>query len=80
MTSSYSATPPANAASAQAFVAVDGCVTGETHLVDRAGLVQGSVTETWVDPGAPAGAATYQVVAYRAGDGENSAVATVQIT
>jgi hypothetical protein len=49
------------------------------HLVDRMGLVAGTSTEQWTDPAAPAGGAGYQVVAYRAGDGENSGATGVTV-
>ena len=53
---------------------VEGASTGETHLLDRLGLVTGTATEQWTDPAGPAG--RYQVVAYRAGSGDTSAVST----
>ena len=79
MTSSFSAVAPANAASVQVTVLVDSLLVGEVHLVDRIGLVTGSSTEAWTDPAAPTGPTLYQVVAYRSGDGENSAVAGVTV-
>ena len=79
VTSSFSAKAPTNAVSAQVFTAVEGAVAGETHLIDRVGLVSGSVTESWTDPSAPVGSVVYQVVAYRSPDGENSAVTAVAV-
>ena len=74
MTSSYSATAPAGTVSVQAMLLVEGAVPGETHLLDRIGLVTGAATEQWTDPAGPAD--RYQVVAYRAGSGDNSGVST----
>ncbi|GEM_PF-6471774 len=79
MTSSYTAVAPAGAVAAQVSVLVDNAVVGDVHLVDRIGLVSGSSTEKWTDPAAPAGPTVYQVVAYRAGAGENSAVTGVTV-
>ncbi|TWP54034.1 hypothetical protein FKR81_00215 [Lentzea tibetensis] len=76
-TSYYTAQAPAGAVDVQVFLMVENTVAGEAHLLDRVGLVIGSSTEQWTDPTAPAGSAIYQVVAYRAGDGENSTVTTL---
>ncbi len=75
MTGTYSAAAPADAVSVQAFVMVENTVAGESHLLDRLGLVTGTATEQWTAPAGLSG--TYQVVAYRAGTGDNSAAATV---
>ncbi|MEV4706302.1 hypothetical protein [Actinoplanes sp. NPDC049316] len=74
VTSSYSAAAPAGAVTVQAMLLVEGAVPGETHLLDRLGLVTGTATEQWTDPAGRA--SSYQVVAYRAGSGDNSAVST----
>lgn len=67
-TTSYTAQAPAGAAGARLLVTVESATPGETHLVDRVGLVRGIATQTWTDQSAPAGSATYQVVAYRGVD------------
>jgi hypothetical protein len=77
MTSSYSAVAPAGAVSVQTFLMVENAVTGESHLIDRIGLVTGATTEQWTAPAALSG--TYQVVAYRTGDGELSPVTEIRI-
>ncbi|GIE30363.1 hypothetical protein Ait01nite_034080 [Actinoplanes italicus] len=77
MTSSYSAVAPAGTVSVQAFLMVEKTVTGESHLIDRMGLVTGATTEQWTAPAALSG--TYQVVAYRAGDGELSPVTEIRV-
>jgi trimeric autotransporter adhesin len=74
VTSSYSVAAPAGAVAVQPMLLVEGAVTGETHLLDRLGLVTGTATEQWTDPAGRAG--NYQVVAYRAGSGDNSAVSS----
>ncbi|WP_199512058.1 glycosyl hydrolase family 28-related protein [Nucisporomicrobium flavum] len=66
MTSSYAVQAPAGAAYARVLSAVDNCVLGETHLMDRIGLIAGTATEGWTDPSGTPGAA-YQVVAYQVG-------------
>ena len=66
MTSSYTVQAPAGAVYARVLSAVDNCALGETHLMDRVGLVAGTATEGWTDPSATSGA-TYQVVAYQVG-------------
>ncbi|MEU7907183.1 hypothetical protein [Actinoplanes sp. NPDC049118] len=75
VTSSYSASAPAGTVTVQAFLMVEGAVTGEVHLLDRLGLVTGTATEQWADQSGLAG--SYQVVAYRAGSGDNSGVVGV---
>ncbi|MEV4639822.1 hypothetical protein AB0J80_20995 [Actinoplanes sp. NPDC049548] len=70
VTSSYSAAAPAGAVTVQAFLMVEGATPGETHLIDRMGLVTGAVTEQWVDPAGMAG--RYDLVSYRAETGDNS--------
>ncbi|GAB1643622.1 hypothetical protein [Krasilnikovia sp. MM14-A1259] len=75
MTSSYSAVAPAGTVSVQSFLMVENAVAGEVHLLDRLGLVTGTATEQWTDPAGTAG--QYQLVAYRADGGENSAVVTI---
>ncbi|MFI7600066.1 hypothetical protein [Actinoplanes sp. NPDC049681] len=75
LTSSYSAAAPAGAVTVQPFLMVEGAAVGESHLIDRMGLVTGSVTEQWADPAGTAG--RYDVVAYRAETGDNSPVARV---
>lgn len=72
ITSSYSAAAPAGAVSVQAFLMVENVPAGETHLLDRLGLVTGTNTEQVTLPAG--GAGHYQVVAYRADTGDNSAV------
>ncbi|HWS32748.1 MAG TPA: hypothetical protein VN408_08390 [Actinoplanes sp.] len=59
MTSAYTAVAPAGTVSAQAFIMVENTVVGESHLLDRLGLVAGTATEglTGLSSG------TYQVVA-----------------
>jgi trimeric autotransporter adhesin len=79
LTSTYTTTAPSTAVKAQPFVVVDDCVDGQTHLVDRVGIVGGTATQTWTDVNALTGANTYQVVSYRAVDGENSALAAVAV-
>ncbi|UQU62374.1 hypothetical protein COUCH_25475 [Couchioplanes caeruleus] len=74
MTGSYGSAAPAGTVAVQAMLLVEGAVPGETHLLDRLGLVAGTATEQWTDPAGRAG--TYQVVAYRAGSGDTSAVST----
>jgi hypothetical protein len=78
VTSTYTTVAPANAVAAQLFLPIDGVAAGETHLIDRMGLSTTAATETWVDPN-PAGATSYQVVAFHDGDGENSPVAKVTV-
>ncbi|WP_045743893.1 hypothetical protein [Actinoplanes rectilineatus] len=75
MTSAYTAVAPAGAVSAQAFLMVENTVVGESHLLDRLGLVEGTATEglTGLSSG------TYQVVAYRTDSSENSGATTVTI-
>ncbi|BEL06668.1 hypothetical protein Q0Z83_048590 [Actinoplanes sichuanensis] len=63
ITSSYTAVAPPGAAYAKVYVSVDDTLKGDVHLVDRIGLVSGTRTEQFADPGAPAGT-TYHVVAY----------------
>nr|WP_306206813.1 glycosyl hydrolase family 28-related protein [Actinoplanes sp. RD1] len=75
MTSAFSAAAPAGAVSVQAFVMVENTVVGESHLLDRLGLVAGTATEQFTVPAGLTG--TYQVVAYRTDTAENSAAATV---
>ncbi|BEL06498.1 hypothetical protein Q0Z83_046890 [Actinoplanes sichuanensis] len=77
VTSSYSAVAPAGTVSVQAYLMVEKAVTGESHLIDRIGLVTGSMTEQWTAGGALSGA--YQVVAYRAGTPELSAVTEIRL-
>ncbi|MEU4623532.1 hypothetical protein AB0G04_26605 [Actinoplanes sp. NPDC023801] len=77
MTSSYSAVAPAGTVSVQTFLMVERAVIGESHLIDRIGLVTGASTEQWTASAALSG--TYQVVAYRTGDGELSAVTEIRI-
>ncbi|SDT68076.1 right-handed parallel beta-helix repeat-containing protein [Actinoplanes derwentensis] len=71
-TSSFSAAAPAGTVSVQAFLMVEKAVAGESHLIGRTGLVAGTATEQWAVPAGSTG--THQIVAYRAGDGELSAV------
>lgn len=78
MTSYFTAVAPSGAGWVQSFLMVENTVAGEAHFIDRVGLVTGTRTEQWTDP-APSSHATYQVVAYRAGAGENSAVASVVV-
>ncbi|RZU50740.1 hypothetical protein EV385_2522 [Krasilnikovia cinnamomea] len=75
LTSSYSAAAPAGTVWVQSFLMVENAATGETHLLDRLGLVTGTATEQWTDPAGTTG--RYQVVAYRADGGENSAAVTI---
>ncbi|MEV8508386.1 glycosyl hydrolase family 28-related protein [Actinoplanes sp. NPDC051475] len=76
LTSSYSAAAPAGSVTVQAFLMVEGAAVGEAHLIDRMGLVTGSVTEQWADPAGTAG--RYDVVSY-AVTGDNSPVARVTL-
>ncbi|GAA1658693.1 hypothetical protein [Actinoplanes couchii] len=75
MTSAYTAVAPAGAVSAQTFIMVENTVVGESHLLDRLGLVEGTATEGLT--GLPSG--TYQVVAYRTDSSENSGATTVTL-
>ncbi|MDI6100213.1 glycosyl hydrolase family 28-related protein [Actinoplanes sp. NEAU-A12] len=75
MTSSYSAAAPAGAVTVQSFLMVENAAVGESHLLDRLGLVAGTATEQWTAPDALSG--RYQVVATRTGNGEFSAVTAV---
>ncbi|GIJ49937.1 hypothetical protein Val02_68230 [Virgisporangium aliadipatigenens] len=76
VTSSYTTQVPASAMYARSFLIIDGATAADAHLIDRVGLVSGTATEGWVDAEWAAGN-RYQVVAFRAGDGANSPVATV---
>jgi hypothetical protein len=77
VTGSYTAVAPAGAVTVQSFLMVENAVTGESHLLDRLGLVTGTATEQWTAPVMVAG--TYQIVAYRADSGENSAVISTSL-
>jgi hypothetical protein len=72
VTASYAASAPAGTVSVQAFLMVEGSSAGESHLVNRLGLVAGTATEQFA---VPTNSGQYQVVAYRVGSGDNSAVA-----
>ena len=56
---------------------VEKTVTGESHLIDRIGLVTATATEQWTAPTELSG--TYQVVAYRTGTPELSAVTEIRL-
>jgi hypothetical protein len=73
ITSSYSYQAPADAVAVQAWYLIEGTIAGEAHMVDRLGLVAGTRTEQFTEPGAPAGA-VHHVVSYTAND--NSATST----
>lgn len=72
VTSTFTAQAPAGAAYARVLSAIDDAQAGETHLMDRIGLVQGSATESFTDTSAPSGAVSYQIVAYRSGGAAGS--------
>jgi hypothetical protein len=67
ITSSYSYQAPADAVSVQAWYLIEGTVAGESHMVDRLGLVAGTRTEQFAETGAPANA-VYHVVSYTVND------------
>ncbi|BFU41851.1 hypothetical protein [Krasilnikovia sp. MM14-A1004] len=75
LTSSYSAVAPPGTVWVQSLLMVENAATGETHLLDRLGLVTGTATEQWTDPAGTTG--RYQLVAYRADGGENSAAVAI---
>ncbi|GIE83118.1 hypothetical protein Aph02nite_90680 [Actinoplanes philippinensis] len=77
MTSTYTASAPAGAVTVQPYLMVEKALTGESHLIDRIGLTTATVTEGWTAPAGLAGA--YQIVAYRAGTGELSAVTEIRL-
>ncbi|OJF12535.1 hypothetical protein EDD30_0264 [Couchioplanes caeruleus] len=74
ITSSHTEKAPAGAVTALPFLVIDNSIAGEQHLIDRVGLVAGTNTEGWTDSGRTY---RYHVVAYRAGDLQNSTPATV---
>jgi trimeric autotransporter adhesin len=76
ITSSFTATAPTGAVAARVLSTADGVSAGETVLMDRIGLVQGSATQSFTDASAPSGAVTYQVVAYRSGAVSGSELST----
>ncbi|AGL20062.1 right-handed parallel beta-helix repeat-containing protein [Actinoplanes sp. N902-109] len=81
VTSSYAAIAPSGAVSVQAFLMVEDTLPGETHILDRLGLVTGAATEQFLPVSSAAlVAGTYQVVAYRAGTGDFSAVSSFTIS
>ncbi|WP_306210408.1 right-handed parallel beta-helix repeat-containing protein [Actinoplanes sp. RD1] len=67
ITSSFAAQAPANAVSARVLTIVEGVSAGEIHYQGRLGLSAGTSTQSFTDSGAPSGAVSYQVVAYRTG-------------
>jgi hypothetical protein len=80
VTSSYTHTVPDGARFARSFLIIDrgdlaAMTADDAHLIDRVGLVGGKATEGWVDADWAPGD-RYQVVAFRAGSGANSPVAT----
>jgi len=77
VTSSYTAAAPSGAVTVQAFLMVENVPAGETHLLDRLGLVTGTNTEQVAIPSDVPG--QYQVVGYRADSGDDSAVTTVAL-
>ncbi|MFI5930955.1 hypothetical protein [Actinoplanes sp. NPDC051494] len=78
VTGSYSAVAPSGAVSVQAFLMVEGASAGETHYLDRMGLVSGTATEQFTSSSVLAG--SYQVVAYRVGSFDFSAVTSVAVS
>ncbi|WP_067504130.1 right-handed parallel beta-helix repeat-containing protein [Actinoplanes sp. TFC3] len=79
VTSSYSVVAPAGAVSVQPFLMVEDAVAGETHSLTRLGLVTGTATEQFSSSSSALVAGSYQVVAYRAGSGDFSSVASVTL-
>jgi hypothetical protein len=79
VTSSYASVAPAGAVSVQAFLMVEDTVAGETHFLDRLGLVTGSATEQYA-PSSSLVPGTYQVIAYRAGSGDFSGVSSFTVS
>ncbi|MEU8664166.1 hypothetical protein, partial [Actinoplanes philippinensis] len=77
MTSTCTASAPAGAVTVQPYLMVEKSLTGESHLIDRIGLTTTAATEGWTAPAGLAGA--YQVVAYRAGTADLSAVTEIRL-
>ncbi|GIE22205.1 right-handed parallel beta-helix repeat-containing protein [Winogradskya humida] len=81
VTSSYSVVAPAGSVSVQAFIMVEGASAGETHFLDRLGLVTGTATEQLsLSSSSVVAGSSYSVVSYRADSGDFSGVSSVSIS